>query len=128
MPRARIPNRSRVLVCASVVLAVCVFDSGLAWAADPSDATVEATTPARYQVRKGDSLSTIARRNGVTVAALAAANGIRNVHLIRIGQWLVIPGPDVAPAAPAATLVAPVHFFTASTTSCGYLVPTSSLS
>ncbi|HMK10349.1 MAG TPA: LysM peptidoglycan-binding domain-containing protein, partial [Acidimicrobiales bacterium] len=46
--------------------------------------------------------------NGVTVAALAAANGIRNVHLIRIGQWLVIPGAGAAGATPAAPLVAPV--------------------
>ncbi|HTN78382.1 MAG TPA: LysM peptidoglycan-binding domain-containing protein [Acidimicrobiales bacterium] len=108
MPRARTPNRSRALVCASIVLAVCVFDSGLALAADPGDATIEAAASPRYQVRKGDSLTAIARRNGVTVAALAAANGIHNVHLIRIGQWLVIPGPGVAAASPAPPpLVAP---------------------
>jgi LysM repeat protein len=45
----------------------------------------------RHQVRKGESLSLIARRNGVTVPALAAANGITNVNRIMVGQWLVIP-------------------------------------
>jgi len=46
--------------------------------------------PTRYIVKKGDSLSTIASRNGTSVAALRRANGISG-SLIRPGQALVIP-------------------------------------
>jgi LysM repeat protein len=66
----------------------------------PATGTVEV----RYQVRKGESLSLIARRNGVTVSALAAANGIANVNRILVGQWLVIP----TAGAPAPALASPI--------------------
>lgn len=55
---------------------------------------------ATYQVRSGDSLSVIARRHGVAIDALAAANGIRDLNRIREGQVLVIPG-TATPAAPS---------------------------
>ena len=35
-------------------------------------------------MRAGDTLSSIAARNGTSVAALARANGIRNPNLVRI--------------------------------------------
>lgn len=44
-----------------------------------------------YVVKKGDALSIIARRNGVTVKALKEANDLSSDN-IRIGQKLVIPG------------------------------------
>lgn len=44
----------------------------------------------RYLVKKGDSLSTIASRNGTTVSALKSANSISGT-LIRPGQALTIP-------------------------------------
>ena len=46
---------------------------------------------AAYVVERGDSLSTIAKRHGTTVTALAERNGIGNVHHIRIGQRLEVP-------------------------------------
>jgi LysM repeat protein len=42
-------------------------------------------------VRPGDTLGEIARRHGVSVRVLARANGITNVNLVRIGQYLTIP-------------------------------------
>ncbi|MGQ9523556.1 MAG: LysM peptidoglycan-binding domain-containing protein [Armatimonadota bacterium] len=45
---------------------------------------------ARYVVRAGDTLTSIAKRCGVSVDALARANGTRD--RLRIGQVLVIPG------------------------------------
>ena len=50
-------------------------------------------TPAvtTYSVVAGDTLFSIARRFGVTVAALAELNSITNANLIRIGQRLQIP-------------------------------------
>ena len=44
-----------------------------------------------YRVREGDSLWTIARRHGVTVARIKEANGMRASHLA-VGQTIVIPG------------------------------------
>jgi len=52
-----------------------------------------------YVVRQGDALSTIASRHGVTLRALADANDIVDVHLIRIGSRLVIPPSDLAATA-----------------------------
>jgi LysM repeat protein len=56
-------------------------------------------------VQPGDNLSTIAMNNGLSVDALAAANGLSNTNFIWAGQRLTIPGkaaPAPAPAAPAA--------------------------
>ena len=45
-----------------------------------------------YTVKKGDTLSAIARKYGTTVTALAKLNNISNVNLIYVGQVLVISG------------------------------------
>lgn len=47
-----------------------------------------------YEVKPGDSLSIIARDHGVATNELASANGISDLHLIRIGQVLTIPGAE----------------------------------
>lgn len=47
-----------------------------------------------YEVKAGDTLSAIAARYGTTVTEIAAANGIRNPSLIRVGQILEIPLAD----------------------------------
>lgn len=44
-----------------------------------------------YTVKKGDTLSGIARKYNTTVEALASTNGIKNTNLIRVGQLLRIP-------------------------------------
>jgi LysM repeat protein len=54
-----------------------------------------------YVVQRGDTLSSIALRHGVTTWALAQLNGIQNPSLIYVGQVLRIPGSGTAPAAPA---------------------------
>jgi LysM repeat protein len=45
-----------------------------------------------YQVQRGDTLDSIARRHGTTAKSLAALNGLRNRHRIKAGQRLVLPG------------------------------------
>lgn len=45
-----------------------------------------------YTVKTGDTLYAIARRYNISVNQLAAANNIRNVNLIHVGQVLIIPG------------------------------------
>jgi hypothetical protein len=44
-----------------------------------------------YTIQTGDTLSSIARRYGTTVEALAEANGIVNPDRIRVGQVLIVP-------------------------------------
>ena len=51
-----------------------------------------------YTVRAGDTLGSIAKQMGVSVTALAAANGIANPNRISIGQVINPPG-SAAPAA-----------------------------
>lgn len=56
-----------------------------------------------YQLRFGDTLGSVARRFGVSVSALASANGISNPDRVQAGHVLRIPGPGAAPAASAVT-------------------------
>ncbi len=44
-----------------------------------------------HVVRRGETVSSIARRYGTSVAAIASANGLRNPSLIYVGQRLRIP-------------------------------------
>jgi LysM repeat protein len=45
-----------------------------------------------YVVQAGDTLSSIAARLGVSVSALARANGITNPNFVYVGQRLSVPG------------------------------------
>lgn len=45
-----------------------------------------------YEVRKGDTLTGIARRHGVSPEAVATVNGISNPNRVRAGDKLIIPG------------------------------------
>jgi LysM repeat protein len=75
-------------------------------------APVADVTPATtYLVAKGDSLWTIAKKNQLTVAELAAANNLKPASTLRLGQKLIIPGKAPASGgagtaqAPAASIV-----------------------
>ncbi|WP_425409206.1 LysM peptidoglycan-binding domain-containing protein [Hyphococcus sp.] len=57
-----------------------------------------------YTVQSGDTLSSIARDNNTTIAALAEANNLRSPYPLRAGQTIVVPG---APAATARVAAAP---------------------
>jgi len=61
-----------------------------------------------HVVARGDTLSRIAARYGVSVHGLVVANGLRSERVVlRIGQRLVVPGATTAAAAhrPSAALV-----------------------
>ena len=58
---------------------------------------VSAQESSTYTVKEGDTLSEIAETHNTTVEKLAENNHIDNIHLIYVGQELVIDGP-VAPA------------------------------
>lgn len=66
---------------------------------------VSAQESSTYTVKEGDTLSEIAETHNTTVEKLAENNHIDNIHLIYVGQELVIDGP-VAPVAPAPTTYA----------------------
>ena len=66
---------------------------------------VSAQESSTYTVKEGDTLSEIAETHNTTVEKLAENNHIDNIHLIYVGQELVIDGP-VAPATPAPTTYA----------------------
>jgi LysM repeat protein len=96
-----IANPNRVYVGQRLVIP----GSGTSPAPAPSpDPTSSGQT---YTVRRGDTLSAIALRYGVSMWALAQANGISNPSLIYVGQVLKIPSggsstpsPSPAPSAP----------------------------
>lgn len=70
---------------------------GLALAAVTLTATAGPATADDYVVQPGDTVSHIARRTGLTVQAIVAANRLDSRATIRVGQVLTLP------TAPAAT-------------------------
>ena len=66
---------------------------------------VSAQESSTYTVKEGDTLSEIAETHNTTVEKLAENNHIDNIHLIYVGQELVIDGL-AAPVAPASTTYA----------------------
>ena len=63
---------------------------------------VSAQESSTYTVKEGDTLSEIAETHNTTVEKLAENNHIDNIHMIYVGQELVIDG-SAAPVAPAST-------------------------
>ncbi len=79
----------------------------------PTSAPTAVPTPVsgfRYVVQRGDNYYRIARRFGVTVQAIYAANNVANPNLLYAGSVLIIPGvsgPAPATGGPAPTQAAP---------------------
>ena len=69
-----------------------------------------------HTVASGETLAGIARRYGVTVGALVAANRISNPNLIRIGQALTVPAATSTPGAPAGPTSSTAYGATGGTT------------
>lgn len=69
----------------------------------------DVTPAATYSVKGGDSLWTIAKRNHLTVAELAAANNLRISSVLHQGQKLIIPAKATSTTrAAASAMPAPV--------------------
>jgi len=82
-------GKASVLALLTVLLVLAV---GIAAHASPARAAQPlAQSGFYYTVRWGDTLYSIARRFGTTVAAIAQANGIINPAYIRVGQVLFVP-------------------------------------
>jgi len=72
--------------------------------------TSSALSGSTYQVQKGDSLSRIARKQGVSLAALMDVNGLNKSSIIRVGQTLQLPegsslSPPVVQSVPVSAIV-----------------------
>ena len=67
---------------------------------------VSAQESSTYTVKEGDTLSEIAETHNTTVEKLAENNHIDNIHMIYVGQELVIDGPVAPVATPAPTTYA----------------------
>ena len=50
-----------------------------------------------YTVKRGDTLSAIAKKHNTTVEALVTSNGIKNKNVIYVGQVLQIPTKESKP-------------------------------
>ncbi len=73
----------------------------------PAAAAPDAQSGGVHIVQRGETLSQIARRYGVSMTALAQANGISNPNFIYAGQRLTIPG--AAGGSGASTASGSVH-------------------
>ena len=67
---------------------------------------VSAQESSTYTVKEGDTLSEIAETHNTTVEKLAENNHIDNIHMIYVGQELVIDGPVASAVTPAPTTYA----------------------
>ena len=81
-------QRTTRIVIVALLLATIVLSAVPAVSAQSPTRVPAAQT---YIVVSGDTLSRIAARYGVTVQAIAAANGIADPSRIRVGQVLKIP-------------------------------------
>ncbi|MFN2292150.1 MAG: LysM peptidoglycan-binding domain-containing protein [Anaerolineae bacterium] len=70
----------------------------------PSGGTTPPPASCTYVVRRGDTLYSIARRFGVSLATLIQLNHIANPSLIYVGQRLTIPGCGSVPPPPPAPI------------------------
>ena len=83
-----------LLVVSLILLIVVLALPGIADASSPSGGGFW------YQVKRGDTLASIAARFGVTVDGLAAVNGLSNINRIYAGTYLWIPAASVPPTFP----------------------------
>ncbi len=90
-------------------------------AATPAPAATTASALTPYTVQRGDALTTIAARHGVTLKALLTANKLQLTSTIIPGRVLQIP-PATKPIPAAPTAAAPVA--TATVASTGTANPT----
>jgi len=73
---------------------------GLIVALGPAAAPAEPVAGPRasqrtHEVKAGDTLTALAKKYGVTIAAIVKANRLPNANaLLKVGRRLVIPGPD----------------------------------
>ena len=96
-PSGAVPSRAPTpVVSGPAVVPTAVVPTVAPASVDPTTAATPAPSPELYRIKSGDTLAKIARKKGVTVADILAANPqIPDANQIQVGQIIVIP-----PAAP----------------------------
>jgi LysM repeat protein len=86
-------DRRRVgaILALVIVLSALLVPAASAAPSAEKSAAPAAGSPTYYWVKPGDTLYKIAARFGVSAAAIADANNIRNWNKIYVGQCLIIP-------------------------------------
>lgn len=78
----------------------------------PKPLAAVAAPPSSHFVNRGDTLASIARKNHISAAELARANGLAPSAKLKLGTKLIVPGAKTAavaaPLAPAPVAAAPV--------------------
>lgn len=78
----------------------------------PKPVAAVAAPPSSHFVNRGDTLASIARKNHISAAELARANGLAPSAKLKLGTKLTVPGAKTAavaaPLAPAPVAAAPV--------------------
>jgi murein DD-endopeptidase MepM/ murein hydrolase activator NlpD len=103
-PRALSPGQQLIIPHPAATTAVAV--PALAAPASKPIAVAAAATPSVHVVNHGDTLLSIARRNHVSVTALARANHLDSSAKLKLGMKLTVPGAKTAAVVPAAQPVA----------------------
>lgn len=115
-----IDNPNKIRIGQKLILPPHANVSSVGSAPAPAPAKPAVSTPVKpmvtggtYTIQKGDSLSKIARKYGVSAKQLSAANNITDPNKIRIGQKLNVPsrsstGSSSAPVIQSSPVVAPV--------------------
>ena len=99
-PAPLLPPRQEQAVVAPAPMPKPTFKPPVSVDSTPS--SFDAASGSSYTVQKGDSLSKIAARAGVSTAELSELNKITNKDQIRIGQKLLLPAHShPLPSAPA---------------------------
>ena len=77
----------------SYTLRIPLKKRGSFWAAYPKMKSPKETSWVQHKVRKGETVSGIARKYGVSQWAVIDANGMRRPYRISIGQKVIVPVP-----------------------------------
>lgn len=85
-------------VLLALLLVFAMGATFLPTAAFAAPANAPAASGSYHVVKPGETLSHIARRYGVTVNALVAANGLKSANYVYVGQHIYIPAVSGAPA------------------------------
>lgn len=110
-PRALSPGQQLVIPHPSAT-AAAPAPVAAAPAMPPKPVAVVAAPPSSHFVNRGDTLASIARKNHISAAELARANGLAPSAKLKLGTKLTVPGAKTAtvaaPLASAPVAAAPV--------------------
>ncbi len=111
-PRALSPGQQLIIPHPATAAAPAPASTPVAAATAAKPVAVMAAPPSTHFVNRGDTLASIARKNHISSAELARANGLDPSAKLKLGTKLTVPGAKTAalaaPVAAAPVTAAPV--------------------